>query len=289
MTIWELDFYSRPILDESQKKLWEVLICETPTQIDCTADSLFYYSQFCPSKTVNSIWLRGAIEKAIAQAGVTPKKIRFFRRQMNNMIAKACEDLGIPHAPSRRTYTLQQWIEGRLKTFYPQQEGYDPASAQSTPLQYPDLNAIALPDAIRGDRTDKWSFVSLPASELAGMGEWEISFGEVFSLNLMGVTPEMRIPGLIIFSPRALPLAAWMSGLEMGYLKVEMGQRPFVCLETDVSDSWILANLSGAQTIAEGEGFEKAKQKAENVHFLAVQSHPKSESLAGFWLMKESC
>jgi hypothetical protein len=103
----------------------------------------------------------------------------------------------------------------------------------------------------------------------------------------MGVTPEMRIPGLIIFSPRALPLAAWMSGLEMGYLKIEEGERPFIRLETDVSDSWILANLTDAQTLAEAKGFETAKEKSAHVHFLAVQSHPESEAFAGFWLLKE--
>lgn len=288
MTIWELDFYSRPVLDENQKKLWEVLICETPTQINQKADSLFYYSQFCSNQTVNSLWLKEALEKAIAESGVTPKKIRFFRRQMNNMITKACEDLGIPAAPSRRTYTLNQWLEKRLETFYPQQEGYDEAAAKSTSVQYPDLNAIPLPDAVRGDRGDRWSFVSLEAEAFTEMNEWDIAFGEAFPLSLMGVTPEMRIPGLIIFSPRALPLAAWMSGLEMGYLKIEMGERPFVRLETNVSDSWILANLTDKQTIAEAQGFETAKQKARNVHFLAVQSQPESESFAGFWLLQAS-
>ena len=29
--VWELDFYSRPILDENKKKQWEVLICEPQT------------------------------------------------------------------------------------------------------------------------------------------------------------------------------------------------------------------------------------------------------------------
>ena len=56
MTIWELDFYSRPILDENKKKLWEVLICESATDVAQSPDSLFRYSQFCSSKTVNSIW-----------------------------------------------------------------------------------------------------------------------------------------------------------------------------------------------------------------------------------------
>ncbi|MEO0970614.1 MAG: Tab2/Atab2 family RNA-binding protein, partial [Cyanobacteria bacterium J06639_18] len=32
-SIWELDYYSRPILDEDQKKVWEVLICESPLDI----------------------------------------------------------------------------------------------------------------------------------------------------------------------------------------------------------------------------------------------------------------
>jgi len=34
MTIWELDFYSRPVVDENNKKRWELLICETPATID---------------------------------------------------------------------------------------------------------------------------------------------------------------------------------------------------------------------------------------------------------------
>ncbi|NES69560.1 MAG: DUF1092 family protein, partial [Okeania sp. SIO2D1] len=45
-TIWELDFYSRPILDERQKKLWELLICESPLDINHPTDSLYRYSEF---------------------------------------------------------------------------------------------------------------------------------------------------------------------------------------------------------------------------------------------------
>ena len=88
-TIWELDFYSRPILDEREKKKWELLICESPLNVGDRADSLFRYSQFCPSTTVNSLWLAGAIKEAIAAAPKRPEKIRFFRRQMANMITKA--------------------------------------------------------------------------------------------------------------------------------------------------------------------------------------------------------
>lgn len=287
-TIWELDFYSRPVLDENQKKLWEVLICESPVGIERSPDSLFKYSQFCSNTTVNSLWLKDAIEEAIASAPEAPKKIRFFRRQMNNMIVKACEDAGIPAVPSRRTYALNRWMTERLSDFYPTQPGYDSTSAQSASVSYPSLDAIPLPDAVRGDRGDKWAFVSLESSAFEEMNEWDIAFGEAFPLSLAGISSEkVQIPGLIIFSSRSLPLAGWMSGLELAYLKFDGGSQAKVCLETGASDRWILANATDSKTLAEAKGFEEAKKQAQQVHFLAIQSDPESESFAGFWLLKE--
>jgi hypothetical protein len=285
-TVWELDFYSRPVLDENGKKLWEVLICESPNDIERSPDNLFRYAQYCPSSTVNSLWLKEAIEKAIAQAEIIPKKIRFFRRQMNNMIVKACEDLGIAPIPSRRTYALNQWLEERINNFYPQETGYDLKTANTASVQYPPLNPIPLPDAVRGDRGDKWVFVSLAAKDFEEMQEWDIAFSESFALSLLDITADTIIPGLIIYSPRANPLAAWMSGLEMGYLQLESDLRPQLRLETGLSDSWTLVNLTNQETIKQAQGFETAKQKARGVHFLAIQSSPDSESFAGFWLLK---
>lgn len=43
---WELDFCSRPILDERGKKLWELIICD-PTRS-------FEYSQYFPNNRINS-------------------------------------------------------------------------------------------------------------------------------------------------------------------------------------------------------------------------------------------
>ena len=286
-TVWELDFYSRPVLDENGKKLWEVLICESPNDIERSPDSLFKYAQYCPASSVNSLWLREAIEKAIAQAKTPPKKIRFFRRQMNNMILKACEDAGVTPLPSRRTYALKQWIESRIKDFYPHEDGFDLKTANTPSVQYPPLNPIPLPDAVKGDRGDKWTLVSLPASAFDEMKEWDIAFEESFSLSLVDTAPNTIIPGLIVYSPRATPLAAWMSGLEMGYLQLESSLRPQLRLETGLSDSWTLVNLTNPEMVKEAEKFETAKKKAKGVHFLAVQTDPDSESFAGFWLLKE--
>lgn len=285
MTIWELDFYSRPLLDENGKKLWEILICETPTRIQQDPATLFRYSEFCGNTDVNSITLKNAIEKAIATSGQSPTKIRFFRRQMNNMITKGCEDAGIPAAPSRRTYTLMNWITQREQDVYPQETNYDEKAAKSSSVQYPALNAVALPDAVRGDKGDKWAIVSLEAATFSDFDEWEIAFGEPFPLSHL--EPTTKIPGLLIFSPRAVPLAGWMSGLELGFLHLQKNPRASLVLETGVSDSWIVADLPNSQTVKEAESFETAKQAASGIHFLAIQKNPDDETFAGFWMLQE--
>lgn len=284
MTIWELDFYSRPLLDDNGKKLWEVLICEAPQTITPTEAEPFRYSQLCPNTSVNSIVLREAIETAIAQAGNSPKKIRFFRRQMNNMISKACEDAGITAAPSRRTYRLEQWLDDRLANYYPHQDNYDPQAAKNASVQYPAATPIALPDAIRGNKGDRWALVTLEAQAFSEMGEWDIDFGEAFPLDPWAIAPDTKIPGLLIFSPRATPLAAWMSGLELCFLRYG---HPQLILETGANESWIVANLTDKNLATEAQNFETTKQAAQGIHFLAVQTDPESDRFAGLWLLKE--
>ncbi|NER30858.1 MAG: DUF1092 family protein [Symploca sp. SIO1C4] len=289
--IWELDFYSRPILDENRKKLWEVLICESPLHTCQSTENLFQYSQLCPNQQVNSIWLREALATAIAQAQTPPSKIRFFRRQMNNMITKACQELNIPAQATRRTYTLERWLQQRLKDFYPHQPGYEPTAIASASVSYSPQTPQPLPDALQGD---KWTFVSLEAAAFEEMDEWEIDFGEAFSLSRLKIEPDARIPGIIIFSARAKPLAGWMSGLELAFVRLDSGDivsensyPPRILLETGASESWILDQIKDPQILAEAKGFESAKEKVEQVHFIAVQSSPTSETFAGFWLLQE--
>lgn len=282
VTIWELDFYSRPILDENQKKVWEVLVCESPSDTRTDPDSLFRYAQFCPSTQVNSAWLRAALEEAITKAGVAPVRFRFFRRQMNNMIIKACEDLGIPAQPSRRTLAVYQWLQQRMQEVYPQISGFQAGENPSVRLEIP--TPQRLPDALTGQQ---WVFVTLEASAFEEMQEWEIGFGESFPLQMVNLQSEAKIPGVIIYSPRAVALAGWMSGLELAFLKFNDSPVPRLLLETGATDSWILANLKSPQILAEAKGFEAVKQQANGVHFLAVQASPETEAFAGFWLLQE--
>ncbi|MBI1240674.1 Tab2/Atab2 family RNA-binding protein [Umezakia ovalisporum] len=281
-SIWEIDFYSRPILDENQKKVWEVLVCQSPGDIRTKPESLFRYAKYCPSTQVNSLWLRKALEEAIDQAGKAPMKIRFFRRQMNNMITKACQDLGIPAQPSRRILVLNQWLRQRMEEVYPQEPGYQEGTLPSVPLENP--LPQRLPDALEGQQ---WVFVSLQAAEFADMPHWEIGFGEAFPLELANISPETPIPGVLIFSPRALPIAGWMSGLELASLNFDTKQGQRLVLETGATESWILANIKNPQTLAQAQDYEQAKQKANGVHFIGVQSDAQADSFTGFWLLKD--
>lgn len=279
---WELDFYSRPIVDEAGKKVWELVLCESASTIDTDLASLFRYSQYCPSTQVNSLWLQEAIQTAIDQRGKPPTQVRFFRRQMNNMITKACKDLGLGAKISRRTVTLYHWLQDRYVTVYPQHPGYQAAPMPS--VQYNPERPNPLPDALQGDR---WSLVNLTVADFQDMGEWDIGFEDAFPLAPLGLNPDTPIPGLIIFSERAMALAAWMSGLELGFLTVETKAPASLVLETGASDRWILANLVNGDLVAEAQRFATAKAQAQNVHFLAIQASTPSESFAGFWLLQE--
>lgn len=281
-SIWELDYYSRPILDENKKKVWEVLICETPLDIRTKTDTLFRYAKYCPSTTVNSVWLQTALQEAMDKAEEAPVKIRFFRRQMNNMITKACENIGIPAQPSRKTLVLSQWLEQRMEEVYPQEEGFQGGTNASVRLDAP--LPQRLPDALEGEQL---GFVTLKAGDFTDMPEWNIDFGEAFPLELANIEAETKIPGVLVFSNRALPIAAWMSGLELAWLKFDNSKQGRLLLETGATESWILANIKNPQMQIEANNFEKAKNKANGVHFIGIQSDPNSESFAGFWLLKQ--
>ncbi|WP_017662812.1 Tab2/Atab2 family RNA-binding protein [Baaleninema simplex] len=282
--VWEIDFYSRPIVDENKKKRWELLVCESPLTTVRSRDSLFRFARYCPSDTVNSAWLAETLTQAMEEAPEPPTKIRFFRRQMNNLIVKAAKDLGIDASISRRTVALYQWLEERLETVYPQDPNYQASAAQSPSVSYQPQAPKSLPDALEGQR---WAFVTLAASDFADFPDWEIDFSEAFPLELLDLDPNTRIPGVIVFSSRAFPLAAWMSGLELGFLKFVTTPRPQLVLETGADDSWRLANVSDDRTLTEAKGFESVKEQSRGVHFLAIQSDPNAESFAGFWLLPE--
>ena len=96
---WELDFYSRPVQGPDGKKLWELLVTD--------AQGTFQHVEAVPSNCVNSRELRARVQRLIDDTPLKPKKIRFFRTQMKNMISIALGELpDVECKPSRVTYAL---------------------------------------------------------------------------------------------------------------------------------------------------------------------------------------
>jgi len=280
-SVWELDFCSRPLLDERGKKVWELLICDP--------ERTFEYTEYFPNSKINSGELKRAIETVLSRPGAQrPEKARFFRSQMQTIITKALTDSGIKAVPSRRCFTVMSWIQERLESVYKQDARY---SDKAQSLFTLDLGAPEpLPDALRGEQ---WAFVQLPLSALQGMlkkVEEGDMFGSTFDLRTIGahtLPKDILIPGVAVFSRRALPLAAWTNGLEIAAVKADV-PRASLILETGVNQRWRYGGWRTNQdAIDEAENWEDCKQGVMGLHFLAVQPNPDSEELNGLWLLQD--
>ena len=84
---WELDFYSRPILEADGRKRWELLITSTPNLSD--QETPFRFVKCCPSGEVNSLWLTEALQEAGASAEDAgwdaPRRLRCWRSSMRTI------------------------------------------------------------------------------------------------------------------------------------------------------------------------------------------------------------
>lgn len=282
---WELDFYSRPVLEADGRKRWELLICSTPPPAGSgPSPAPFRWLRVCPATSVNSLWLREAIEAALAEArsqGFSPpRRLRCWRGSMRTMVQRAAEALQLELVPSRRCYALVEWLRQREAEVYPAEPGAlvgplapAPASIRGVP--------VPLPEVARGDR---WAWATLPAAALADAGEWGAGFAGLIQLP-DGLAPEAAVPGIRLFSRhRALAIAGWLAGLEPVRLEVEGNQ---LVLEAGLEDRWLLTTLPGEEARAAAEAFETARAQAGGLQFLAVQAEEREQRLEGFWLLRD--
>ena len=279
---WELDYYSRPILEEDGKKRWELLICSSPSGAD--PERSFQWVMRCPASSVNSQWLKSALEQALEQADSEgfdpPRKIRCWRSSMRTMVQRAAEQLGLELIPSRRCYSLVEWLQERESTVYPEEEGYmaGPLAPPPQPIQ---PVAVPLPEAARGD---SWSWASLPIGVLREAMTWNTSFSGLVPLPA-SLDDELMVSGLRLFSAsRSLAIAGWVSGLEPVRLEVS-GQQ--LVLEAGQEDRWLLGQLESEEAEAAAGAFLAARGQAGGVQFLAVQSSPDQPGFDGFWILRD--
>jgi RNA-binding protein Tab2/Atab2 len=99
-------------------------------------------------------------------------------------------------------------------------------------------------------------------------------FGSSFSLASAGLGDlpgDTLVPGVAVFSRRALPLAAWSNGLEISGVKAD-AERCCLILETGVNQRWRYGGWRpSAEAAEEAAGWEEAKAGLGGLHFLAVQ------------------
>ncbi len=278
---WELDFYSRPILEKDGKKRWELLIISTP---EINSSDCFRFAKLCPASEVNSTWLAAALREAVAEAEdqgwKPPQRLRAWRTAMRTMVQRAAAELLLEVVPSRRTYALLDWLDERERTIYPKEEGFmaGPLALPPSPVETPPL---PLPEAVRGDA---WTWAGLPVGSLKEAGEWPLGFN-----GLVPVPPsleaDLQVPGLRLFSrTRALALAGWLGGLEPVRLRVSALQ---LVLDAGQDDSWLVSDLSEQEAEQISAALDASCLNLHGLQFIAVQSSPESERFEGFWMLRD--
>jgi len=279
---WELDFYSRPIIEKNGKKRWELIISSSK---NFKTDDIFLWNKICPANEVNSIWLTKSLNEALTDAErkgwARPDKIRFWRASMKSIIKKSIENVGLEALVSRRTYELFDRIEFLEQNVYPLEDGYVRGVLAPTFTSGIDNDPKPLPEAVRGDAL---TISEISVGELKYAQNWPIEFGDIFPIQ-KSLRDENLVPGLRLFSKdRSLALAAWFSSLEPVKLQIEKNQ---LILEASEANRWLVTDLSEKDAKELNEKFIQTKNDSFGYQFISIQSTPFIEKFAGFWLLRD--
>ena len=278
---WELDFYSRPIIEKNGKKRWELIISSSR---NFNTDDIFLWNKICPANEVNSIWLTNSLTEALNDAErdgwAKPSKIRFWRSSMKSIIKKSLENLGIESLISRRTYELFDRIEFLEREVYPYENGYVQGVLAPTFSSSIANNPKPLPEAVRGDAL---TISEISIEELKSAKNWPFEFGDIFPIQ-KSLDGRNLVPGLRLFSKnRSLALAAWFSSLEPVKLQIEKNQ---LILEAAEDDKWLVTDLPEKDAEELNDKFIQTKKNSFGYQFISIQSTPFIEKFAGFWILR---
>ena len=279
---WELDFYSRPIIEKNGKKRWELIISSTKS---FESPEIFYWNKICPSNEVNSIWLTSALKEAIIEAEVKgwrkPEKVRFWRSSMKSIIKKSLENLKLEALVSRRTYTLFERLSYLENHIYPQEKGFVKGVLAPNFAAQIANEPKPLPEAVRGESL---TFSEISISDIRTAQSWPIEFGDIFPVE-EHLKDDHLVPGLRLFSQdRAIALAAWFSSLEPVKLLIDKER---LILEALENDKWLVTDLPPIEAQELRKKFITSKSNSLGYQFISIQSTPYIEKFAGFWMLKD--
>lgn len=277
MTVWEADFYRRPLQDGEGNVLWELLVCST--------NGSFQHVEFCPQSQATADWLVAQLKSLMERSRTVPTVIRAFRPQAFNLLQTAGEKLGIAVEPTRHTPTLKNWLEERAIE-YSSMPGYTRQPYQPIALDKPP--PMPLSENLWGDR---WGFTSLPAADLVEafrdrmvpILEMPESF---FPLNLE-IASDAPVPGVVITGGRkAMQIARWLQDSHPVSLSYVPGAPDGLILEAGLVDRWVVVTFEDTEVKAAAQEFEQRKQRSKGLHFLLVQPDESGMTFSGFWLLR---
>lgn len=284
--IWELDFYSRPVVGFDGKKLWELLITDST--------GTFEFVDAVPNTLVNSRELRKRVEAAMDIATRKPTTIRFFRSQMLNMIQIALSEVDVVVSPSRKTYALYKLIKYRESKVYRKMPGFKPSMTDSkssiSSLSQPSFGGInfavsqPLPDALRCEKFAFGTFPIVYLKQFFKEADPSQYFGDQCPVD-DDIPDDLNVPGLIVYSKRAKALAAWIAGIELAFIRALQEQREVV-LECGLDKVYRFIQIS-KDVKKDVTDFEARKSAGRGLHFLAVQRSAESDEVEGMWLLCE--
>ncbi len=279
---WELDFYSRPIIESNEKKRWELIICSTSSY---KTEDIFLWNKKCPANEVNSLWLTKALNEALNDAKkegwAKPSIVRFWRSSMKSIIKKSLEATKIEALVSRRTFNLFDRIEFLEKEIYPKEKGYVRGVLAPNFTSTMENSPKPLPEAVRGDAL---TISEISIGELKSAQNWPIEFGDIFPIQ-QRIDDNQLVPGLRLFSKeRSLALSAWFSCLEPIKLTIQKNQ---LILEASEDDKWLVTDLPEKDANILSTKFLESKKTSFGYQFISIQSTPFIEKFAGFWILRD--
>jgi hypothetical protein len=270
--IWEIDFFSKPVLNEKGKKLWELVIVNNK--------GTFEHVESVPNNLINSKELRKRINFVIKSAKVKPTTIKFFRTQMFNMINIALSELELNVRPSRKTRLLSEKLKERENSVYKKMEGFKPFLREIVGGQNLQKTPEKMPDFLRGD---SYIFATIEISSLKEVIEQRPMFLEIFQPSFP-INQDFSMPGLIILSGRAKSLSSWLNSIELFGVECDIEKKDLI-LECGLDTQYLFGKIKKDQ-YKESRVFEENKKKSNGLHFIAVQSNSSNQEIVAFWLLQ---
>lgn len=276
MTLWQADFYRRPLRDETGNDLWELVICDVTGSFNACA--------MCPQTQVNSAWLIDQLHQ-LAVDGL-PEKIQVFRPQSLSLLELAGQALGIAVEPTRCTPALKQILQLRAAK-YPTMAGY--TSQLYAPIALDSPPPMPIPQELWGDQ---WRFAAIAAADLEpAFRDRPIPIYEM-PPNLLPVNQAIAsttmIPGVIIDGGRqSMRLAQWLRQMRPAWLHYIPGSPDGLILEAGLCDRWVLTTFDDLEVTQAAITFRERQNLSQGLHFLLVQPDNSGMTYTGLWLLQD--